>query len=307
MNENIVTTDQMYNYDILQQDINELKAVYPFLEIGTIGKSVLRKNITYIKIGNGEKQVFYSGSYHANEWIVTPVLMKFVEEYANAYTKRSEIYGYSAEELYNTTSIYIVPMVNPDGVDLVTGNIDKNSEIYRNTLQIARNYPSIPFPDGWKANIRGVDLNLQFPAGWDNAQKIKFGQGFRTPAPRDYVGLEPLTEPESRAIYNFTRSHNFELILAYHTQGKEIYWEFLDYAPPQSLAIGQEFARTSGYELAKVPYISSFAGYKDWFMQEYRRPGFTIEAGFGENPLKISQFDEIYSDNLGILLLGAIL
>ena len=35
--------------------------------------------------------------------------------------------------------------------------------------------------------------------------------------------------------------------------------------------------------------------------------GFTIEAGLGENPLPISQFDEIYRDNIGILVLGAVL
>ena len=71
--------------------------------------------------------------------------------------------------------------------------------------------------------------------------------------------------------------------------------------------IGNLFASVSGYKLSEVPYTSSFAGYKDWFLQEYRRPGYTIEAGIGINPLPISQFDEIYRDNLGILVLGAII
>ena len=35
--------------------------------------------------------------------------------------------------------------------------------------------------------------------------------------------------------------------------------------------------------------------------------GYTIEAGIGENPLPISQFDEIYNDNIGILILSATL
>lgn len=56
-----------------------------------------------------------------------------------------------------------------------------------------------------------------------------------------------------------------------------------------------------------MPFASSFAGYKDWFLQEYRRPGYTIEAGIGNNPLPISQFNEIYNDNLGILVLGTVL
>ena len=62
-----------------------------------------------------------------------------------------------------------------------------------------------------------------------------------------------------------------------------------------------------GYLLAETPYNSSFAGYKDWFIQDFNKPGYTIEAGLGENPLPISQFEQIYNDNLGILVLGSVL
>ena len=100
--------------------------------------------------------------------------------------------------------------------------------------------------------------------------------------------------------------HNFDLILAYHTQGQEIYWNFQNINPPNGYEIGEKFAKASGYLLTEVPYNSSFAGYKDWFILYFDKPGYTIEAGFGENPLPISQFDEIYNDNLGILILGAV-
>ena len=233
--------------------------------------------------------------------------MKFVEEFCIAYVNNSSIYGYSARNIFNNTSIYIVPMCNIDGVDLVTGNIPEGSELYTNTKLISESFPNIPFPSGWKANIRGVDLNLQFPAGWLDARRIKFSQGFTKPSPRDYVGEGPLTEPESLALYNFTLMHNFRLIITYHTQGKEIYYEFQNYAPKEAKKIGKLFANISGYSLAQVPYNSSFAGYKDWFLQDYGRPGYTIEAGFGQNPLPISQFAEIYRNNLGILVLGAII
>ena len=95
--------------------------------------------------------------------------------------------------------------------------------------------------------------------------------------------------------------------MSYHTQGKVIYWQFQDYNPPKAIAIGRQFERVSGYTLEETPFNSSFAGYKDWFIQNYNRPGYTVEVGEGINPLPTSQFDEIYSDNLGILVLGAIL
>ena len=146
-----------------------------------------------------------------------------------------------------------------------------------------------------------------FLLGWDDAKKIKYEQGFISPAPRDFVGFGPLTAPEALSIYNFTLAHNFRLVIAYHTQGQEIYWDFQNINPPRGLQIANKFAEVSSYTVANVPYNSGFAGYKDWFILQYNRPGYTIEAGIGNNPLPITQFDEIYNDNLGILVLGMVL
>lgn len=120
------------------------------------------------------------------------------------------------------------------------------------------------------------------------------------------MGFSPLIEPESLALYNFTLQHNFSLIIAYHTQGKEIYWNYQNINPPRGLEIAKKFSNVSGYSVADVPFNASFAGYKDWFILNYNRPGYTIEAGFGKNPLPINQFNEIYNNNLGILVLGLV-
>ena len=96
-----------------------------------------------------------------------------------------------------------------------------------------------------------------------------------------------------------------DLILAYHAQGKEIYWRFRDIEVPGARELGQKMADASGYALSGTPYASGFAGYKDWFIQKFRRPGYTIEVGSGENPLPLSQFNEIYNDNVGILTIAA--
>lgn len=299
--------DFIFSSNVVYENLNSLRATYHFLQIGSAGKSVLGKDIPYVRIGRGQKEVFYSAAIHANEWITSILLLEFMHEYCAAIQNNSTIWGFSARRLFESVSIYIMPVVNPDGVDLVTGAIPPSSYSYKQAQQISRNFPSIPFVDGWKANIRGVDLNLQFPAGWENARQIKYAQGFNKPAPRDFVGYGPLTEPEALAIYNFTLQHDFRLILTYHSQGEVIYWQFQNYNPPGALFIGNQFASVSGYSLEPTPYNSSFAGYKDWFIQNYNRPGYTIEVGLGTNPLPLTQFSKIYEDNLGILVLGAAL
>lgn len=292
--ENIRFTSTVLNYVI-----RGLQARYPFLTTGGIGRSVLGKPLSLILIGRGSNQVFFNASHHANEWITTPVLMKFLERYAYAYAFGEGIGGTAAETLYNGSTLSIVPMVNPDGVDLVTGELGPDSQAYYRALELNGGRPG--FPDNWKANIRGVDLNLQYPAGWEEAREIKFSEGYTSPGPRDYVGAAPLTEPESRAVYEYTLENDFALSLSYHTQGEVIYWKFSDFQPPRSLEIGQELSRLSGYSLELTPERSAYAGYKDWFIQQYNRPSYTVEAGLGASPLPLSQFPQIYRDNEALL------
>ena len=115
----IILTNVPYTSNLLQMNLTALMQKYPFLNVQTVGLSVLGKPIYAIRLGRGNKKVFYSASFHANEWITSVVLMKFIEDYSDSYLNNKELYGYSIRNLFQDTSIYLIPMVNPDGVILI--------------------------------------------------------------------------------------------------------------------------------------------------------------------------------------------
>ncbi len=291
---NLIVDDiNNYTYAKMIAHIEELISIYPFIQQQMIGRSVLGKNLVALQIGTGMKNVHINGSFHANEWITTPIIMRFVNDYLLALTNNEPIRGLYMLPLFLETNLSVIPMVNPDGVDLVIDGISAAGQYSTEVLAI--NGESEDFSN-WKANIRGVDLNNQFPAEWEIEAERKPKQ----PAPRDYPGPYPLSEPEAMAIANYTSVSNFSRVNAFHTQGEVIFWGFEGLEPPESEVIANEYARVSGYE--PIQYTDSYAGYKDWFIQDFRRPGFTIELGRGMNPLPIEQFPEIYENSLGIML-----
>ena len=296
----VVPANIRFTSTVLALCVEGLMARYPFLSSGSAGQSVLGKPLSLLRFGRGKNEVFFNGAHHANEWITAPLLLRFLERLCAAYAAGRAIAGANAAGLWDACSLRLLPLVNPDGADLVTGELAPGDPAYGEAL--AMNGAQAGFPDNWKANIRGVDLNLQYPARWEEARRIKFSQGYTRPGPRDYVGSAPLTEPESRAVYELSMRSSFGLTLSYHTQGRVIYWKFDGYEPADSREIGLRMAELSGYSLELTPPESANAGYKDWFIQQFDRPGYTVEAGRGTAPLPLNQFGEIYRANEPLLV-----
>lgn len=283
-----------YGYWTLCEELNRLCKIYPFLHVEEIGASVMGKSIPALRIGQGTKEIHFNAALHANEWITTPLLMQYVEDLACSYARGTAWHGSNIRRLLSEYSLWVVPMVNPDGVELVLSGVTEEHP-FRDPL-LNWNGGSLDFRN-WKANIRGVDLNDQFPAHWEEEAMRREKAG---PGERDYSGEAPLTEPEAAALAQFTERHDFELVVALHTQGREIYWNYRDYEPSESEAFAERLALISGYQAVKL--TDSDAGYKDWFIQQFRRPGFTVEVGFGVNPLPVESFAALYEELVPILL-----
>ncbi|MDX8044475.1 M14 family metallopeptidase [Gracilibacillus sp. S3-1-1] len=282
-----------YTYEKMLHDMQQITELYPFIQQRIIGNSVLNKEIIELTIGTGNRVKHINGAFHAQEWITTPVIMLFLNQYALALTNNTSLRGWNVLDLFEANTLSLVPMVNPDGVNLVINGATAAEDQEEFVLLLNNDNPDF---SSWKANINGVDLNNQYPALWDIEQARKPD----TPAPRDFPGYQPLTEPEAIAMANLAQDRPFEIVNAFHTQGEVIFWGYQGMEPPASETIVTEFSRVTGYE--PIQYVDSYAGYKDWFIQEFQRPGYTVELGTGVNPLPIEQFDDIYQKTLGIML-----
>ncbi|WP_078553221.1 M14 family metallopeptidase [Bacillus alkalicellulosilyticus] len=281
------------------KEIDEIKRNYSNkMTVETIGKSVMGQPIHLLKIGTGKKQIFYSGGWHANEWHTTKFLMTFVNQLLLHVKQNKEMAGYPVSKILDDVTLYVVPLVNPDGVELVHQGIYPEHPYYNQVLEI--NKGALRF-EHWSSNIRGVDLNHQWPAGWE----IEAEESPQHPWPRHYSGTGPLTEPEAKAIYTLTKDNNFAYVLAFHSQGQVIYWGYRGLEPKESEEMVTKLSLASSY--LPVHTADSDGGYKDWFIQETGRPGFTIEVGVGTNPLPFSAFSEIWSNNVCLALEGLVL
>lgn len=279
LNSNILI--KKYDYNTLKNDLMKIKNEYSFLQTEIIGESTLKEKIICIKIGEGKRKLMINASHHANEWITSLVVMLFLEKYLYCYKNKIKYKNYDIQKLWKKATIYIVPMVNPDGVNFSLGKL--KNKYY---LEKWKEYSNIL--DRWKANINGVDLNLNYPAGWEIAVSNKKKLGIYNAGLRDYPGNKSLSEIETINMVNLTRKYLFDMTISLHSQGREIYGPNKK-ENKKAYEIGKKFEKNTGYYYTSPSYMSSFAGYKDWFIQEYSKPAYTIELGKGEEGKALSE------------------
>jgi glucan-binding YG repeat protein/murein tripeptide amidase MpaA len=297
----LVSPKQVYSYTDMVADIREFQSNYPgFIKTEIIGQSVDGRNLYAIKIGKGEKEIFINGAHHAREHMTTNVLMEMLDQYAKTYAFNGTFNGYKVRELLDQVSIWFVPMVNPDGVMLVQegANTTKNPQY---VLSLNGNKTDF---STWKSNVRGVDLNRQYPADWN---LITGDTG--KPGPSNFKGYQPLSEPEVKAIATFTQAHQFKIAVSYHSSGRILYWEYKQSAADRQrdYQIALKYANLTGYSLMYQGAYPIYGGFSDWFIQETRMPGFTPEISTYTNnkPVPIANFDSIWKENQSAGLLMA--
>ena len=280
-----------YDYNRLMADIENLQNKYSFTGHMLTGESVMKRGIHCLKIGSGRRKILISAAFHGLESITAALVMKFADDYAACIVDGKPFFGQYAARLFVKNTLYILPIVNPDGVDIAANGIDTSEPAHQRLIKSVGIHD---FRHTWQANARGVDLNHNYDALWSAV--------LPAPAPTKYGGEHPESEPETKAVTTFVRRTQPDILIALHSQGGEIYYDFDGHCPDGALNLAEEMSAASGYEVCQPTGTAAFGGCKDWFIREFDRPGFTIEVGHGKNPLPISMLDDIYSENAKIIL-----
>ncbi len=243
-----------------------------------IGKSADGRNLYAIKIGSGKPCGIAQYAIHAREWITALLGLE--------HARRGGVKG----------SVWLLPLTDPDGALLtIAGLSSVKDAARRNFLRNANGGEDFSL---WKANINAVDLNVNFDACWGMGKQNVFA-----PAPANFVGERPFSEPETRALRDFTLEIMPQYTVSWHTKGEEIYWRFRQpvFRAARDKKLALALSAATGYPLKEAK--GSVGGYKDWCIRTLKIPAFTVEAGRDDfkHPLGLSALPDLIGKNLDAL------
>lgn len=247
------------------ESVKEEKRIY--------GKSLLGRNLYAVKVGDGSPVGIAAYALHAREYVTARL--------AKTHHETGVCKG----------SLWLLPLCNPDGALIVEKGLgvvqDENlkewlSSFPRETLRL------------WKANARGVDLNVNFPADWATGVK-----NTRIRGAENCVGERPCSESETLALKAFTEEIASDYTVSFHTKGEEIYWRYGQTGErlQRDRRLAEVLSKATGYPLKET--FGSVGGYKDWCIQSLGIPAFTVEVGKDEwaHPLGENAFEDIAEKN----------
>ena len=269
----IVTYIKQPSYKSIQKEIAALAEKYPeLIQAESIGTSVQGRDLTLLKLGKGKAEACVVGGIHAREGITTTYTMRCIEEMCVAYESKSGTYaGYDIKKLLDRYTLYIVPLSNPDGLEIVSGRAEPEVEVSYLPMQYSGETATL---GDYKGNANGVNLNKNFPLSWK-----KLDTKVYAPDAENYKGPSASSEPETKALIQLCRSHDFMWMTSIHVKGDCVYWS--DARNPsvgKSAVIAEQLENLGFYPCETTKSVSGYGGgFENWFREEFKKPGFCLE------------------------------
>ena len=281
--------DLIWDHGALEAGWRALTERHGALSVSVLTRSILGREIPLIKLGQGKRAVLYVGAHHGTDGITTGVLMDFVADYLRQYERGTTVFEYPMSYLFEERCIYVVPMLNPDGVEYAVKGIAQDNPLLERVMKMEGS-GDLPH---WQANARGVDLHHNYDAGFFSFQRTS---GLQEGAAARYGGEFPESEPETAALARFLRWKREEIagVISLHTAGEELISSCCDTLSAKTMAVGRVLSRMTGYEMVRPEGVSAFGSLSDWCVTKLGRPAFTVRCGKGEVPLAPEQQPRIY-------------
>lgn len=267
----------MLDHARMMEVLDDMAVRYPFLSIAYIGESMMGKGIPVILLGEGEKSIVYVGAQNGTEWMTTLLLLRMVGEYCELYQSKSRLFHYSMPYLFSSRTLYILPMLNPDGVDYHLHGVRANHILYERLLGM--NHGSTDFSQ-WNANARGVDLTRNYNYCFTGCKRDEAVSEIGLGASAGYSGQAPESEPETGHFCNYLRFHpKIHLLLELRAEGKRITYPSPQNSVPRTGSIAEILARTSGYSKYCMKEADLCGDLIGWCGEELKIPALRIGCG----------------------------
>ncbi|MBN1350886.1 hypothetical protein JXJ21_15815 [candidate division KSB1 bacterium] len=264
-----------HTYSELVHELDSLAERYPrLIRLKQIGSSTSRKvPIWAAKLSDNpiyeedEPAVLITGVHHAREPLGAEICLYLIKYFCGHYEHDAQI-----KQWLDATEIWLVPVLNPDGLDLAL-NPDRRLGWWRkNCRDNNRN-------GRFDSDSDGVDLNRNYDFNWSD--------GISDVTSLYFKGAEPFSEQETRAIRDLAFQQNFIVILDYHSFGEAILYPWGNFykAPEQNLIqdIARKFAACisklggqSAYDV--IPLDARMGQSSVWYYAELNALAYIIET-----------------------------
>lgn len=263
----------MLNYNEIESCLKKCNG-----RISYVGITQLGFPIPMVTKGNreSENRILLVGGVHAREYITSYLLTELMADY-NGQSR-----------------IDCIPVLNIDGVFLCRLGeklFPKGSRVYKELKYLNGNSEDFSL---WKANIRGVDINVNFDADWGTGK-----QNTKTAGSENYIGMYPESENETKTVVELLYKNDYNMVVAYHSKGEEI---FYGYGEDKSyFEESKKIADYLGYELKTSE--NSAGGLKDYVVKQMKKYAITIEVGEDRfnHPYPLEELSNLYQKHVGSL------